>query len=151
MRAARLPRPQAAVVVAVALSAGALAGFAGAEPRDSAPVRLSVVVLAAAALGLALASGRQRQRLSSAEWLSGARLALLGEGPGRYGVLAWASLVVAGVAWDLVSFLERRADFPTLSRLIGYVTALGWSRGLLFALWLACGAWLATGRLKEPA
>ena len=52
------------------------------------------------------------------------------------------------MAWDAVSFAEQSHTFPTLSYYIGHITRYDAGRGVLFALWLAVGAYVALGHRR---
>jgi hypothetical protein len=60
-------------------------------------------------------------------------------------VVLWAALVAATVGWDLVSFVFQSHDLPTLSYFIGQVTRYRIGRGVVFAVWLSLGGYLAAG------
>jgi hypothetical protein len=116
--------------------------------RDAPQVRPLLYCCVAAILVACVVAGRGRQRQRSATWLeSSARAATTALRHGRVslGVLAWVALVLAAVASDLTFLLLHSPDAPTLSRLIGAVTALPAGRGLLFAAWLGAGSWIALG------
>jgi hypothetical protein len=59
--------------------------------------------------------------------------------------LVWCILIVGVIGWDLLSFIVQSPSFPTLSGLVGHVTHHPVGRGLLFAVWLAVGWYVASG------
>lgn len=111
--------------------------------------RWCVVAVIAGGLAATGRFGRGRQHRRSGAWLAGAArrvVHLKGAGVLRgAGVAAWVALVAAFVGWDAFSFSQQRADLPTLSRLIGFVTAPAVGRGVLAVAWVAWGAWVAFG------
>lgn len=119
------------------------------EPRDASLTRWCVVTVIAGGLLVTIGVGRGRQRRRSRDWLAGAigRVAHRGgEGALRgAGVAGWITLVAAFVGWDAFSFSQERADLPTLSRLLGLVTASAGGRGILAVAWVAWGAWVGGG------
>ncbi len=133
---------------------GACACLAGVLRRDAPPVRPLLSCCVVATLAACVVAGRERQRSRSAAWLvSSARAARtpLRHGTVGWGVLAWVALVLTAVASDLVFVLVVKSpDAPTLSRLIGAVTARPAGRALLFAAWLGAGSWIALGWRRSP-
>jgi hypothetical protein len=60
----------------------------------------------------------------------------------RPGVYAWAGLAAAIALFELLNFLLLpRHDHPTISSLLGVLTAGGVGRAALFACWLLAGWW----------
>jgi hypothetical protein len=125
--------------------------------RDAPGARWSVALLAVVALVMAIILGRGRQRRSSGAWIgqSANWIQHWRTQPRsvRVAVIVWTSLVVAVVGWDLVNFIVQSHALPTLSYFIGRVSRYRVGRGVLFAVWLAIGAYLvAGGRAKagEP-
>lgn len=64
---------------------------------------------------------------------------------------AWIVLIVVAIGWDGASFVAQQHDLPTLSRLVGAVTAWSWGRALLVVAWAAWGAWSALGFRRPPS
>ncbi|MGD0742703.1 MAG: hypothetical protein ABSA31_05380 [Acidimicrobiales bacterium] len=59
------------------------------------------------------------------------------------GAAAWGTLGVMAFAFELTNyFLAPRAAHPTVSYFLTAIAGQPWSRGALFAAWLALGAWL---------
>lgn len=147
-RSARRVRITRLAAIAAACIGGGCASAVGTLRRDAAPDRPIVL---ACALALALASllaGRQAQRRSSASWVASSLRAIERLKTLRpYDLLAaaWVLVVLGAAGADLTFFLERSPNDPTLSRLIGDVTAAPAGRAILFAAWLAWGAWVAFG------
>jgi hypothetical protein len=121
--------------------------------RHSSGAHWGVALLTLTALGAAVALGRGRQRDTTHQWAVQNRIFVrTWRSQSRSTVvsaLVWTVLIVGVVAWDLVSFLLQSHDFPTLSYFIGHVTRYPVGRGLLFALWLGVGAYLASARRVE--
>ncbi len=117
----------------------------GAQSRQSVAARASVALAVVGMLAAAVVLGRGRQRRSSGAWVVASARALR-DGPAARtaGVLVWAGLAAAVVAWDLYSFVSQAHDLPTLSRLFGTISSHRVGRGALFAAWLALGVLLAT-------
>jgi hypothetical protein len=125
--------------------------------RDSRGSRWSVALLVVVALVMAIVLGRGRQNRSSGAWIAQSAhwVQHWGTQPRslRIAVIVWTALVVAVVGWDLVNFIAQSHALPTLSYFIGRVSRYRVGRGVLFAVWLAIGAYLvAGGRAKagEP-
>jgi hypothetical protein len=58
---------------------------------------------------------------------------------------AWGALGGAALAFELWNyFASPRSAHPTLSYFVSAVAGQPWSRGLLFAAWLALGGWLVS-------
>jgi len=118
--------------------------------RQSPAAHWSVGLSIAAVVGLALVVGRGRQAQRSLPWVSDAGRSITGWRRTRRlsaAVAVWIVLLMAVVAFDLVSFLHQSHDLPTLSYEIGRVTRWHWGRALVFAAWLAAGVGLATACL----
>jgi hypothetical protein len=117
--------------------------------RDSDGAHRSVVLLMVAAYVTALVLGRSRQRQTSRAWLARGGRDIRGwrthSTRALLAAVIWAALIAAVVGWDIVSFVYQAHDLPTLSYFIGHVTAYRVGRGLVFALWLAIGGYLAVG------
>lgn len=150
--------PQRAGVVPVAyalLAAGilALSIWQAHLSRDSAAAHWSVALLVLTAIGAAIVLGRGRQLDTARRWA--ARNVLFVRTwrsqprPAVVSALVWTVLIVGVVGWDLVSFLFQSHALPTLSYFIGHVTRYPLGRGLLFALWLGVGAYLASAQRAE--
>lgn len=134
----------------------ALAAWQGTLSRTSSAGHLAVLATIATGIVAAGAAGRRRQQAPSRAWLraSWRAVARWRRAPNAHvaGVAGWVVLVATAVGWDLNSFLRQAHDLPTLSILIGHVTAVPAGRGLLFAVWLALGAAaVLVGRRKRPA
>jgi hypothetical protein len=117
--------------------------------RDSAQAHWGVALSIALALALAVHLGRGRQRMPGRSWAkstAGAvRAAHTQPVADALSVSIWTFLLLAVVAWDLVSFAVQSHSFPTLSYFVGHVTRYPIGRGALFALWLLAGAGIAVG------
>lgn len=146
--------PRRKVAFALAALAGlALSSWEGTLRQSDAVSHWSVLSLIGVTLAAAAAAGRGRQRSPSAAWARHGITTLGGElggsrrRPGRVVAASavWAVLIMATIGWDLNSFVHQAHDLPTLSRLFGDVTEHAWGRALLFAGWLALGAYLAVG------
>lgn len=146
-----------------------LAAWEGVLRQDDAEAHWSVLAVIAAVLVTAAVAGRGRQRRRSIAWarrggsavlhpISAAGLRARGRpgegsfpGPGRRpaslvaGTVAWTVLIAATIGWDLYSFAAQAHGLPTLSRLFGDVTVHPVGRAVVFAGWLALGAYLAAG------
>jgi len=149
----------AGALLAIVAAAAALSAWEGSLWRDQPSAHWSVAACIAGTAALALLAGHGRQRMTSVEWLAEAWRS--GTDPARRrstygrGVTVWAILVAAAIAWDLTSFAAQVHDLPTLSYFAGHVTAHHWGRSLVFAAWLALGAYLAlawrtAGRARRP-
>lgn len=131
----------------------AFAGWEGTLSRTAPAAHWSVLATIACALIVAAAAGRHLQRKSSGVWLRDGLGAIAGDvtrrtrrpAPLVAGVAIWTALILAGIGWDLYSFSKEVQYLPTLSRLFGDVTGHDWGRALVFACWLALGAYLAVG------
>jgi hypothetical protein len=103
-----------------------------------------VLFTVASAFAGAVLFGRHRQRRSTrmwfATWASWWRFRAVGQ---KMSLMVWIVLIGGAASWDLVSFIEQSHRFPTLSYFIGHITKYEAGRGLLFALWLALGIYLA--------
>jgi hypothetical protein len=158
MRPAGARHRRSAVVGAVACGWAALSAWQGTVFRNTPTARWTTLGVVAAALLAAGLAGRGRQRETSPEWARRASRALggsLADGAvpaGRVaGAVGWVLLITATIAWDLVSFIAASPQLPTLSRLVGDVTEHPWGRAVVFAGWLALGAYLALGWRRSPA
>jgi hypothetical protein len=133
----------------VAVLIGVCIWVAG-RSRDDPAAQWSVAVLIGAAFGAAAILGQGRQRQPGLTWLSdNARWVRRWRHQPRaqlVAVAAWSALLAAAVGWDLVSFVAQAHAYPTLSYFIGRVTRYPAGRGLVFALWLGLGGYLAAGR-----
>lgn len=134
-------------MAALLIGAGC-AGVVGALRRDAAPDRPLVLACVGALLAASLLAGRQRQRRTSSSWLASSRRAITRLPARRAGDLVaagWVVLVLAVAGVDLAFLADRSPRDPTLSRLIGGLTAAPAGRAILFVAWLAWGAWVAFG------
>ena len=131
------------------LGLAALSAWQGTLFRDSAAAHWSVGGAIAVAIVGAGVAGLRRQRTPSRAWLTGAARAAAGyrSRPAAEvaGVVVWVVLILAVIGWDLNSFVHQSHYLPTLSRLIGNVTRFEWGRGLVFAVWVGIGAYVAFG------
>lgn len=145
-------RPQALLAAGAAAALGVCA-WEGTIVQSSPTARVSVLAVIAVALVVAGVAGRARQREPSGAWLGHGLQTLVADLTGRgrrpaalwAGTLLWVVLVAATIGWDLNSFAHQAHDLPTLSRLVGDLTRHDWGRALLFAAWLALGAFLVAG------
>jgi hypothetical protein len=149
----RRPRRDRAQLVAGLLLAAALIALSvwmAGRSRDDPDAQWSVAVLIGAAFGAAAILGQGRQRQPGLTWvIDNARWVRQWHRQPRAQVVAvvvWTALLVAAVGWDLVSFVAQAHAYPTLSYFIGRVTRYPVGRGLVFALWLSLGGYLAAGR-----
>lgn len=146
-------RPRWLVALATAIVALALAAWEGTIGQGSATAHVSVLAVIALAIVTATLAGRGRQQATSADWVRRGAGAMWGDVTGTsrrprtrvFGTLAWIVLVAATIGWDLTSFVHQAHDLPTLSRVVGDVTRHEWGRALVFAAWLALGAYLSVG------
>jgi hypothetical protein len=92
--------------------------------------------------------GRQRQCQTTHDWITdatrGIRTRRAQPRAATISVLVWVVLIGGFIAWDLTSFVAQSPRLPTLSFFIGHVTRYRIGRGLVFALWLGVGCYLAT-------
>lgn len=136
----------------------AFAAWEGTQSRRAADAHWSVLATIGCALVVAAVAGQRLQRKSSADWardgLGAVGVREIGVGATRRhehvtsllaGIGIWTVLILATAAWDLYSFFEEVRSLPTLSYLFGDVTNHDWGRALIFAGWLALGAYLAIG------
>jgi hypothetical protein len=144
-----VPTASALLVAAIV----ALSAWQAHLSRRSPGAHWSVALLALAALGAAVILGRGRQHDTTRRWMArnlhSIRTWRSRARPDVVSGLVWTVLIVGVVAWDLVSFLLQSHDLPTLSYFVGHVTRHPLGRGLLFALWLGIGTYLATARRTE--
>ncbi len=160
-RLAARPVPRLVAALVAVLAAAAFVAWEAVQARLSTSSHAGILSAIGVLLVLALACGHGRQRERSRTWSLGVARALRSVfAAGRVrtaavgGALVWVLLIAATAGWDATSFSEQRHDLPTLSRLFGDVTDHDWGRALLFAAWLALGAYLATGwrrRSRDPA
>lgn len=145
---------------ALAVAALALAAWQGTLVQSATAAHWSLLAVIAVALVVAVVTGRRRQREASSDWLrrrTGDALRDLVRTDRAVpiatvaGAAIWVVLVAATIGWDLNSFVHQAPDLPTLSRLVGAVTRHDWGRALVFALWLALGAYLAVGGRRRVA
>jgi hypothetical protein len=138
----------AGLLLAAALIA--LSIWAAGRSRDDPGAQWSVAVVIGAAFGAAAVLGQGRQRQTGSTWVAdNARWVRHWCRQPRAQVVAvavWTALLLAVVGWDLVSFVAQAHAYPTLSYYIGRVTRYPVGRGLVFALWLGLGGYLAAGR-----
>ena len=134
---------------ALLVAAGvAFSWWEGGLGQSSAAGHLGVLGAIAWALGSATLAGVGRQAVPSGQWLRGpfSLQRHLAERPqATVGVVIWIVLVLAVIGWDLNSFVHQSHDLPTLSSLVGHVTAHRAGRTAVVALWLTLGAALALG------
>ncbi len=153
MRRAGTPTPLLGAALLAGAAGVALALWQGTLTRQSPAAHWCVGLAIAVIAVLALVAGRGRQRRRSGEWVTGSFEAATraGERPGyAAGVVVWVVLLAAVIGWDLNSFVHQSHNLPTLSYYVGRVTRFVWGRALVFAAWLAVGAWLALAR-RRPA
>jgi hypothetical protein len=128
----------------------ALCIWVGGRSRDDPGARWTVGLTIGAAFVAAAVLGRRRQLRTGSTWIADnarwVRHWRRQPGAQLVAVVVWAVLIMAAVGWDLVSFLAQAHAYPTLSYFIGRVTRDPVGRGLVFALWLSLGAYLAAGR-----
>ncbi|MDA8296230.1 MAG: hypothetical protein M0004_06525 [Actinomycetota bacterium] len=147
MTTARVPARRVAQIVALLVGAGC-ASAVGALRRDAPPDRLLVLACAFTVLGAAVRLGHQGQRRSSASWVASSAHAVArfrASRPYDLAVAAWVLVVLAVAGVDLAFLADRSPRDPTLSRLIGDLTAVPAGRAVLFGAWLAWGGWVALG------
>ncbi len=141
------PDRRLAGMVALVLGAGC-ASTVGALRRDAPPDRPLVIACALALLAACLLAGRQSQHRSSSSWAASSLRAITRlRAFHPYDLLAagWVLVVLAAVGVDLAFLADRSRSDPTLSRLIGDLTAAPAGRAVLFIAWLAWGGWVAFG------
>lgn len=140
----RIGVPAAAGVAGLALS-----GWVGTLSRTDVGSGAAVLSAVGAALAVAVVAGRDRQRSSTSEWLASAGRGALrrrASTPGAWTAgLVWVALIAATVGWDLYALFAASSGLPTLSRLIGAVTAHRAGRAAVFAGWLVLGVVVALG------
>lgn len=125
--------------------------------RRSSPVSWRAVVIVVAALVYAwIASGLRAfthpETVAVSIPLAIAGIALIRSQPRRRaervggegrGTWVWVTLLVALLAWELISFrLSPRVDHPTLSSIGDAAMSTHPGRFLVFSAWLAAGYWL---------
>jgi hypothetical protein len=103
----------------------------------------------------AVVLGRRRQRRTTHDWtVDAARGVRTWRAQPRtvtLSVLIWIVLIVGVIGWDLTSFVAQSPRLPTLSFFVGHVTRSRIGRGLVFALWLGVGSYLASAwRIRRP-
>lgn len=146
-------------VAVLGVAALGLCAWEGTIVQSSSTAHWSVLAVIAVALLATALAGRSRQRETSAEWLRHGATTLRGDvtGAGRRspamvaGTAVWVVLVAAAIGWDLNSFVHQAHDLPTMSRLVGDVTRHEWGRAIMFAAWLALGAYLVAGGRRPVA
>jgi hypothetical protein len=147
--------PQRAGLVPVAyviLVAGilALSTWQAHLSRRSPDAHWSVALVALTTIGAAILLGHGRQQDTARRWAAHNLLIVRKwkslPRPAVVSTLVWSALLLGVVGWDLVSFIFQSHALPTLSYFIGRVTGDAPGRGLLFALWLGVGAYLASAR-----
>jgi hypothetical protein len=131
----------------------ALSSWQAGLSRQSPGAHWSVALLALTTIGAAIVLGRGRQRTTSGQWTAQNTLSVTTwRSRARADVVStivWTLLTVGVVGWDLLSFLFQARNLPTLSYFIGHVTRYPVGRGILFALWLGIGVYLASARRVE--
>jgi hypothetical protein len=138
----------AAIAMALTLLALlALAGWQGTLSRQSRGAHLSVLLVVAVTVAVAVLVGRGRQRMDATAWVRFTHDRWQSsDSVYRLGMVIWAVLLGSVVGWDLNSFVHQSHDLPTLSHYVGLVTRYDGGRAVLFAVWLAAGAFLAVAR-----
>jgi hypothetical protein len=66
----------------------------------------------------------------------------------KVSLFAWIIIILLPIAWDLYSFIKEKPVDPTLSYLIGQITADIAGRFILFLLWLWLGYFLVFSRAR---
>jgi hypothetical protein len=140
----------AAVLVAGVLILSAWQAFLS---RHSPGAHWSVALAALTVSGAAAVLGHRRHHQSARRWLARSLLVVrtwrAQPRPAVVSTLVWTVLLVGVVSWDLVSFIFQSHALPTLSYFVGHVTRHRLGRGILFALWLGAGIYLASARRLE--
>ncbi len=126
----------------------ALSWWEGGLSRDQASAHWSVLSVIALVVVGAGVFGAGRQVMFSGAWAR-APLSLrhhLAEDPGpSLAAAVWTLLVLAVIGWDLNSFVHQSHNLPTLSSLVGHVTASHVGRAAVFCGWIGLGGVLALG------
>ncbi len=126
----------------------AFSWWEGGLHRDQAAAHWSVLSVIALWIVGAVVLGAGRQVAASGAWVRGP-LSLrhhLAEEPGpTLAAVIWTLLVLAVIGWDLNSFVHQSYDLPTLSRLLGHVTAGHLGRAAVCFGWVGLGGVLALG------
>jgi hypothetical protein len=108
-------------------------------------------VVTGVAIGLFVSAGvvaaRRRSRRRSAGRpvtpTAGGIVTETSAGPLTIGFVAWATLAAIALSFELWNyFLSPRPAHPTVSYFLAGAAGEPWSRGILFLLWLALGAYL---------
>lgn len=127
-RARRVSWPVVAVVAVALVYAWIASGLRAFTHPEAVAVSIPLVVAGVALL-------RARHRLDEE--------AESGEEVTRRGTWVWVTLVVALLAWELISYrLSPRIDHPTLSSIADAIMSTHPGRFALFAAWLGVGYWL---------
>ena len=127
-RARRVSWPVVAVVAVALVYAWIASGLRAFTHPEAVAVSIALVVAGVALL-------RARHRLDEE--------AESGEEVTRRGTWVWVTLVVALLAWELISYrLSPRIDHPTLSSIADAIMSTHPGRFALFAAWLGVGYWL---------
>jgi hypothetical protein len=133
----------------------ALSAWQAQLSRDSSAAHWIVGVTIAVAVMSAVVLGRHRQRQTTHDWIAdvarGVRTRRAQPSGTTISVLFLIVLLGGVIAWDLTSFVAQSPRLPTLSFFIGHVTRYRIGRGLVFALWLGVGSFLALAwRTRRP-
>ncbi len=130
------------------VAAAATAWWEGGLGRDQASAHDSVLaVIGLGFLATALA-GVGRQAVPSSQWVKGPfalRRHLADARASALGAAIWTVLVLAVIGWDLNSFVHQEHDLPTLSSILGHLTASQPGRAVVFFGWLLLGGAIALG------
>jgi hypothetical protein len=127
-RARRVSWPVVAVVAVALVYAWIASGLRAFTHPEAVAVSIPLVVAGVALL-------RARHRLDEE--------AESGEEVTRRRTWVWVTLVVALLAWELISYrLSPRIDHPTLSSIADAIMSTHSGRFALFAAWLGVGYWL---------
>jgi hypothetical protein len=127
--------------VALAILASFTTAFStGAEVVSGTAIGMFVLVKIAA---LVKESSAARARRSARALPGEAHPARRATAARSHGVAVWGALGTLAIAFELCNyFLSPRNAHPTVSYFLAEVAAHPWSRGVLFAAWLALGAYL---------
>jgi hypothetical protein len=121
--------------------------------RHSPGAHWGVALAALTVIGAAAVLGHRRHRESARQWLARGLLFVrtwrAQPRPAVVSALVWSALIIGVVSWDLVSFIFQSHALPTLSYFVGHVTRDRLGRGVLFALWLGAGVYLASAHRVE--
>jgi len=147
LRPRRERRRSSAATAFLSVGAIALSTWEGGLTRDSQGAHAGVELVGLAAVVAMVVLGWGRQRESTRTW-AGATIHHVRPGRSKASVislLVWGLLIGGVIGWDLLSFIVQSPSFPTLSSLVGHVSHHPIGRGVLFAVWLAMGAYVTVG------